>query len=423
MAMGDLVGQPPTSIPLEDTMRRFQFSTCVIVVAAMLLALVPSGRASAQDGPEVVFDPEQSTKAIGINNLTIDGTIYNVTFTIVQRAAETYGAFPGVYEFTTEESAAVAVDAVAAVLTEAEVHVVGADEGEDFPSFRIGFKGFEDALGIALVRIWEAGINFKGAWNRFAHDDTLIYNDDMRTWATFTVVGDAPPDVEGHTYFVPSASHSAGAMGSFWVTDVEVNNGGDDTATYKFSWLPRKADNSSPTMSEEFTLEPGEAVRFEDVVLSVFDVDDASGALAVVSDSNDLFIFSRTYNDTDVGTFGTALPGVAEDDLVQGDIRKRLLFFTENSDFRSNIAFQNGTGSNLRVTWERYLADGTMVESGTTDLLPYSNKQLNAIYQDEAPVEAAYMDVWTDDAGGKFMVFSSVVDNGTSDGTIVQPQW
>lgn len=245
------------------------------------------------------------------------------------------------------------------------------------------------------------------------------------TQQTVNVGAEIPPidpDFD-EIYFVPSASHSAGAMGSFWVTDMDVNNAGNDTANYKLAWLPRRADNSSPTLSEEFTLEPGEAVRFEDVVLSVFDIDDASGALAVVSDSDDLFIFSRTYNDTDVGTFGTALPGVAEDDLVQGDIRKRLLFFTEDSDFRSNIAFQNGTGSNLRVKWERYLADGTMVESGTTDLLPYSNKQLNAIYESDAPVEAAYMDVWTDDAGGKFMVFSSVVDNGTSDGTIVQPQW
>ena len=230
------------------------------------------------------------------------------------------------------------------------------------------------------------------------------------------------PDFD-HAYFVPSASHAAGAEGSFWVTDVDVNNSGDDTATFRFAWLPRKADNSDPAKSEEFTLEPGESVRFEDVVLSIFDIDDGYGALAVAADSSDLFIFSRTYNDTDLGTFGTAVPGVAESDLVQGSIRKRLLFLTEDSDFRSNIAFQNGISSNLRVKWERFLADGTMVESGTTDLAPYSNKQLNAIYGDEAPVEAAYMDVWTDTVGGKFMVFSSVVDNGTSDGTVVQPQW
>ena len=90
--------------------------------------------------------------------------------------------------------------------------------------------------------------------------------------------------------------------------------------------------------------------------------------------------------------------------------------------FRPNIAFQNGIDSNIRVNWERYLSGGTMVKSGYTDLAPYSNKQLNAVYKNEAPAEAAYMDVWTDTAGGKFMVFSSVVDNATSDGTVAQPQ-
>jgi len=230
------------------------------------------------------------------------------------------------------------------------------------------------------------------------------------------------PDFD-NVYFVPSASHAAGAAGSFWVTDMDVNNAGDDTATYKLAWLARKADNSNPAKSEEFTLEPGEAVRFDDVVLSVFDIVDGFGALAVVSDSRDLFIFSRTYNDADIGTFGTAVPGVNEKDLIEDSTRKRLLFFTEDGGFRSNIAFQNGIGSNLRVKWERFLADGTLVESGTTDLKPYSNTQLNAVYKNEAPAEAAYMDVWTDDVGGKFMVFSSVIDNGTSDGTVVQPQW
>jgi len=244
------------------------------------------------------------------------------------------------------------------------------------------------------------------------------------TQQTVNVGAEIPPidpDFD-EIYFVPSASHAGGAEGSFWLTDMDVNNAGDETATYKLAWLPRKQDNSSPTLSEEFTIGPGEAVRFEDVVDTIFNTT-GNGALAVVSDSRDLFLFSRTYNDHDLGTFGTAVPGVNEKDLIEGSTRKRLLYFTEDGAFRSNIAFQNGTGSNLRVKWERYLADGTMVESGTTDLAPYSNKQLNAVYADDAPVEAAYMDVWTETAGGKFMVFSSVVDNGTSDGTVVQPQW
>jgi PKD repeat protein len=225
------------------------------------------------------------------------------------------------------------------------------------------------------------------------------------------------------TYFVPSASHAAGAQGSFWLTDVDINNAGDDWATYKLVWLPRNTDNSSPTYSEPYELYPGAVHRVEDVINSIFGINKGYGALGVVADSEDLFIFSRTYNEADTGTFGTAVPGVAENDLIEGNTRKRLLYFTQDDLFRSNLAFQNGTASYLTVKWEHYLADGTLSKSGETELKPWGNKQLNEVFGYAQPVEAAYVDVWTETPGGKFMVFSSVVDNGTSDGTVVQPQW
>ena len=80
---------------------------------------------------------------------------------------------------------------------------------------------------------------------------------------TVNVAAEVPPIDEDldEVYFVPSASHAGGAEGSFWLTDVDVNNGGGNSATYKFAWLPRKQDNSSPTLSEVYTLGAGEAVR------------------------------------------------------------------------------------------------------------------------------------------------------------------
>ena len=41
----------------------------------------------------------------------------------------------------------------------------------------------------------------------------------------------------------------------------------------------------------------------------------------------------------------------------------------------------------------------------------------------EAHAEPIIADTLSRGTGGKFMVFSSAVDNGTSDGTVVQPQW
>ena len=248
-------------------------------------------------------------------------------------------------------------------------------------------------------------------------------DDDDSTQKVVKVTADTPDPALNRIYFVPSAAHSRGAAGSFWVTDMDVNNAGYETAIYRVVWLPRDTDNSSPTRSSSFILEPGEVERFEDVLNSVFELDKAFGAVAIISDSDDMMIQSRTYNLTDEGTFGVGLPAVAEVDLNPPLTRLRILFFTEDGEFRSNLAFQNGTDSALTVKWERFWADGSSIDTGQTALHPWGNTQINQIFEDQFPVEAAYMDVWTEIANGKFLVFSTVVDNTTSDGTAVQPQW
>lgn len=226
-------------------------------------------------------------------------------------------------------------------------------------------------------------------------------------------------------YFIPAAARAAGAQGSFFKTDVDIQNGDSGMVHYQFLWLPRDTDNSSPAASAEYALGAGVATRYQDVLGEVFGVGDgtnAVGALAIVSDSSDLRLFSRTYNVSDSGTFGQSIPGFAADDLIMEGERKRILFFTENPAFRSNIGILNGTGAPMTITWARYLADGTMVEQASADLPPWGNVQLNRVFEGEAPVEAAYIDVWTETPGAAFMAYGSVLDNSTSDPTTVLPQ-
>ena len=57
-------------------------------------------------------------------------------------------------------------------------------------------------------------------------------------------------------YFVAAAGNAPGT-GSQWATDVEINNPTAAAISYQFLWLPRGRDNSDPTESEVYTLEPG----------------------------------------------------------------------------------------------------------------------------------------------------------------------
>ncbi|MCU0303392.1 MAG: DUF4397 domain-containing protein [Thermoanaerobaculales bacterium] len=226
-------------------------------------------------------------------------------------------------------------------------------------------------------------------------------------------------------YFVPAAARADGVGDSFFVTDVDVNNAGLATASYQVLWLPRDTDNSSPTASAVVNVASGRTARWEDVLGTVFGVPDgtdALGALAFVSDRKDLKLFSRTFNRSQEGTFGQAMPGLASADLIPANTTKRILFFTENADYRSNIGILNGTGSPMTVKWQRFTADGTMVDESAADLPAWGNVQLNQVFGGEAPVAGGYIDVWTEAEGAAFAAYGSVLDETTSDPTTVLPQ-
>ncbi len=226
-------------------------------------------------------------------------------------------------------------------------------------------------------------------------------------------------------HFIPAAARAPGADDSYWTTDVDVNNSDDRPVSFQYLWLPRDADNAMPTASETFVLQPGETIRHSDVLNAAFGVSDgtdAFGALAVLADSAELKIFSRTFNRGADGTYGQAIPGIPASELIPANQKKRILFFTENDDFRSNIGVLNGTGSPITVSWERYTADGKMVDAPSAELPAWGNTQLNQVFSAEAPVAGAYIDVWTSTDGGAFTAYGSVVSNGTSDPTTVLPQ-
>ncbi len=236
------------------------------------------------------------------------------------------------------------------------------------------------------------------------------------------LVGEAPE--LGETYLVGAAGNAAGT-GSQWATDVEVNNPTASTLSYQFLWLPRDTDNSDPTRSEVFTLAPGASARYENVVGEVFGVS-AFGALAVAADSDQAIVMSRTYNVSAMGTFGQSIPGIHTADLIQAGERMRIVFMTESqsgapsSGYRANLGFQNGTSAALTVNYELHSSDGALLGDGTVNLQPWGNTQLNRVLQAFAPVDG-YVDVWTEAAGGAFVAYGSVVDNGTADPTTIMP--
>ncbi len=246
-------------------------------------------------------------------------------------------------------------------------------------------------------------------------------NGSDQTSAVITVLPEDEPDLT-ELILVPAAANAVGSGGAFFVTTADVFNGGPATASFRFLWLPRGADNSSPEESALFTLEPRQARRFHNLLAEAFDATGALGAIALVSDSADLEVETRTFNQTENGTFGQSLPGVAADDLIPAGTPVRVLFLTENGEFRSNLGLVNGVNSPITLQWELFANDGTSLGTDLIDLPAWGNVQLNRILADFSPIEAAYVEVWTTTSGGVFTCYGSVLDKVTSDPTTVLPR-
>jgi len=257
-------------------------------------------------------------------------------------------------------------------------------------------------------------------------DDALYYCygsmlDNLTSDPT-TILPQVPSD---DTTFIPAAALAAGLEGSFFQTDVDLNNVGSTDLTYELLWLPRGADNSDPVSSDTFSLAPGAGVRYANVLDEVFGLEpDQVGALAIEASGFDLLAMSRTYNLPSAkvaGTFGQELPGIPADRMITAGERKRIIFMNESDDIRSNVGCQNGSDHAVRVFIELFNAEGESLETRTMDLAPYSNNQVTRVFRNYAPITAGYVDVWTTTADAAIYCYGSVLDNATSDPTTVPP--
>jgi predicted GH43/DUF377 family glycosyl hydrolase len=235
--------------------------------------------------------------------------------------------------------------------------------------------------------------------------------------------GPGVPDLDTWRY-IPAAALASGAEGSFYQTDVDVSNADDEAVDYEFSWLPRGENNVEPEISEIFTLEPGRSVRYTNVLAEVFGLEpDAFGALLIKASSPDLLTMSRTYNLGEAGsegTYGQAMAAIEACDCTGMDVRRRLLFGTEHAEMRFNVGCINVSDRAARVSFELYRSNGTMLGTESMVLMPWSNDQINRIFDPYHPV-TGYVDYWSDLPQGSVYCYGSVLDNTTSDPTTIPP--
>jgi hypothetical protein len=225
--------------------------------------------------------------------------------------------------------------------------------------------------------------------------------------------------------FISAAGFASGAGDSFWVTDVALNNAGPGMMTYELWWLPRGGDNSQPLVSGSYTLNANESVRHANILDEVFGLDSADapfGAIAISASGSQALSMARIFNDTEQdGTYGQAMPGVGANEMIMEGETRRIIFMSEDADFRANLGCQNGTDENITINYQTFADTGAPLEVGTMELPAYSNNQIHRILRDFSPVNGS-VEVWSNTPDALFFCYGSVVDNVTGDPTTILPQ-
>ncbi len=149
--------------------------------------------------------------------------------------------------------------------------------------------------------------------------------------------------------WIPAAARGAGLEGSFWMTDLTIMNGGEEDVTVEVAWLARNRNNIDAE-GEMIDIAAGETVVFEDVIMSLFGEETATGAIhiEVVEEKDDeegdeededfLVATARIYNLDGGETFGQGFEGMISDAAISDEEQEptHVIGVTDNDAFRSN---------------------------------------------------------------------------------------
>ena len=225
------------------------------------------------------------------------------------------------------------------------------------------------------------------------------------------------------TLYVPAAANAEGVNQTRWRTDLQVKatDGGD--ATFTVELLETGRANTDPTAIER-TLAAGESLRLGNLLDSAFGFT-GTAALRVAATDGRILVSSRTYNDAPAGTYGQTVPGVPEEATTATGARATLIQLSRSPDpsagFRTNVGFVNVTDGTISVDVELFAADGSSLGAVSRNLRAFEHKQVNDVFHAVGAddVVDGYAVVGTASAGGRFICYASVVDNGSGDAVFI----
>ena len=176
--------------------------------------------------------------------------------------------------------------------------------------------------------------------------------------------------------------------------------------------------------TQNFTLSAGKSATYQDVVSSVFSLNDTYGAILVTASTPDLAVYGQVLAQTAAGHVGQGLPAVSDSGYVRPGQARSLLAIREDARARTNLV-ANATTANLDVTLTLVSDAGAALGSRLVTLPPLGMTQLNGVARllgATSALTGGRIVVSTPTTDGAFAAVASVIENDSGDARTILPR-
>lgn len=245
-----------------------------------------------------------------------------------------------------------------------------------------------------------------------------------------------PPD----SLIVLAVGHGIGGSGPFQ-SDVRVTNTTTAQRQYQLSFTPAATDGTTTGRQTTLTIDPGETKALDDIVSTWFaggGPGENLGTLEVrplavnnsvptTAPSSKATVSSRTFFvRADGATFGQFIPAipVAQFLAKSNNLKLSIQQIQQNAASRTNIGIVEGSGQPANVEMRLFDTNNNQIAATSVQLRGFEFQQrslsdfFGAITTNEARLEVKVLS----DAG-KVSAYASVVENRTTDPTLIFPKY
>lgn len=227
-----------------------------------------------------------------------------------------------------------------------------------------------------------------------------------------------PNEVQG---LVLAAASTSGFQDTRWRTDLVLHNPTDEADFVRVYFLEHDRPDNRQSPGTLVNLHPGQTVVIEDVVGSLFSLEEVAGALWVENTWQNL-LTTRTYTSSqNGGTYGQGIPSIYRNTGPCEPTSQVLLGLQQTDGFRTNIGVLNSAGWADSPSLKIFSSDGDYVGQVNTELGPFGVHQINNVLDkvDGGATDYGYAVL---DTCHWIKAYASVIDNQTGDAVYLPAQ-